>query len=365
VKILQPISSVAKTRTLFAPEEYDSTMIFRVGLLVLATLLLLSCDDATAPLDSGGSSKPAPVGTWTSLAPMPSPRQEVFPVHEGNTIYIIGGFDTTRRVSNRVDMYDIASNSWTSGPALPSKRHHIMAGVIGKTLFAISGVQYSSGWTAAREVYALEEGSSSWSAKCLITEGRIAAACVSFDQRLFVIGGQTYEPDYGKYISLSSVEVYDPASDTWEYRTPMPTKRNHGAAVVVDSLIYVIGGRYMLNGQITNLNVNEVYDPAVDTWTVRAPLPLPLGGISASALNGKIYIFGGEYFEGKGGVHPETWEYDPATDTWARATSMITPRHGTGAVTAGNAIYVIGGAHVVAFGASAVNERFSIPTQGG
>ncbi|MBO6694332.1 MAG: galactose oxidase, partial [Henriciella sp.] len=64
----------------------------------------------------------------------------------------------------------------------------------------------------------------------------------------------------------------------------------------------------------------------------------------AAAIGGKLYAFGGEYFDNGGGVYPECWMYDPSTDTWSAIPDMPQPRHGLGAVAVSDSIYVIGGA---------------------
>ena len=58
----------------------------------------------------------------------------------------------------------------------------------------------------------------------------------------------------------------------------------------------------------------------------------------------RLYVFGGEYFDNGGRVHPEAWEYNPASDAWAPAPPMPTPRHGLGAVVLHNMIWLVGGA---------------------
>ena len=59
------------------------------------------------------------------------------------------------------------------------------------------------------------------------------------DGKVFVIGG-----DVDKYgdISIPTVEMYDPATDTWERKADMPTARAGVSTVVVDGKIYAIGG---------------------------------------------------------------------------------------------------------------------------
>ena len=37
----------------------------------------------------------------------------------------------------------------------------------------------------------------------------------------------------------------------------------------------------------------EVYDPVTDTWEDKAPLPVASGDFGFAGFNGKIYVFGG------------------------------------------------------------------------
>ena len=75
------------------------------------------------------------------------------------------------------------------------------------------------------------------------------------------------------------------------------------------------------------LGTLERYDPDTDAWTTLAPLPQPSGGLAGAALNGTLYVFGGEYFSDGGGVYEHTWAYDPQADAWTELPPMRTPRH--------------------------------------
>jgi len=52
----------------------------------------------------------------------------------------------------------------------------------------------------------------------------------------------------------------------------MRTSRLHMMYAVLNGKIHVIGGGTTPVGP--QLNVHEVYDPATDTWTTKAPLPV-------------------------------------------------------------------------------------------
>jgi N-acetylneuraminic acid mutarotase len=57
-------------------------------------------------------------------------------------------------------------------------------------------------------------------------------------------------------LGLSTVEAYDPATDTWTTKAPMPTARQGLAAAVVNGSLYAIGG---YNGSY--LSTVESYTP--------------------------------------------------------------------------------------------------------
>src|SRR5687767_7369645 len=57
-----------------------------------------------------------------------------------------------------------------------------------------------------------------WSAASPMLVARVDLAAASVNGRIYAIGGYNYNAGY-----LSSVEEYFPESDTWTFRTPMPT----------------------------------------------------------------------------------------------------------------------------------------------
>ena len=118
--------------------------------------------------------------------------------------------------------------------------------------------------------------------------------------------------------------------------------------------IYAIGGR-LRHSFRANLDINEEYDPATDSWSARAPLPTTRSGIAAAAQDRVIYVFGGE---GPDGTFDENEAYDPANDLWLNAEAMPTARHGLGAAVVDGIIYVIAGGVSPGSSDSAANEAF-------
>lgn len=65
----------------------------------------------------------------------------------------------------------------------------------------------------------------------------------------------------------------------------------------------------------------QFYSIKANTWSTKAPFPLPLNHLNAAVVDGKIYVLGGlaeEKSQGRAwrAVH-NSWVYTPSTDTWA------------------------------------------------
>ena len=137
---------------------------------------------------------------------------------------------------------------------------------------------------------------------------------------------------------FSTVEEYDPATDTWTRKTDLPEPRYLHTAGVVNGKIYVIAGSPR---DMTASNAVFEYDPSTDAWTRKADAPTVRSWQSPSAAvaDGRIYVIGGD----AGPPHAEVEEYDPATNTWTARADMPTPRGALSITALNGRIYVIGG----------------------
>src|SRR5262249_27256176 len=94
------------------------------------------CSEGAARRDAGVGLGGLP-GRWQSGTPLPVERFEAYAAQAGGRIYFIGGITGTfgdqlsARESDRVDVYDPATQAWTPGPPLPAAapRHHLAATV--------------------------------------------------------------------------------------------------------------------------------------------------------------------------------------------------------------------------------------------
>jgi N-acetylneuraminic acid mutarotase len=163
-------------------------------------------------------------------------------------------------------------------------------------------------------------------------------AALAGNGKVYAIGGI----DNG-HQTVDMVEEYDPSSNTWATRASLPTPRSALAvATGANGMVYAIGGGSVPGGPPSPVGVVEAYDPSLNAWSGRAPMPTARHSLGlVSAPNGRLYAIGGNSLSG---VTSVVEEYDPANDMWTARASMPTARYGLRAVLGPNGkIYAIGG----------------------
>jgi len=154
-----------------------------------------------------------------------------------------------------------------------------------------------------------EEGQ--WTKKADIPTARINFGTSVVKGKIYAIGGG----DFGA--PISTVDEYDPETDTWRKKADMPTGRFYFSTSVVNDKIYAIGGSTPAWAPLSTV---EEYDPATNTWSKKADMPTARGALSTSTVNGKSYAIGGFW-------SPSIVEiYDPATDKWTKGIDIPTPK---------------------------------------
>ena len=230
-----------------------------------------------------------------------------------------------------------AQDGWIAKASFPSARFGCSGVAVDGKIYVIGGASgvFSS---AVHDVVMYDPIANAWERKKDIPTSRFSPASVVLEGKIYVIGGAT-SPSGG---ALSKVEVYDPASDTWEKRADMPTRRFDLCAAAVGGKIYAIGGttKFDLSGN-PPLSTVEVYDPVSDSWSKGTDLPAPRYGAFAGAADGKIYVIGGagEHFVALSTVE----EYDPLLDSWTQKAEMPKARYDLSGCIADGKMYLIGG----------------------
>ncbi|EDL09013.1 kelch-like 18 (Drosophila), isoform CRA_a, partial [Mus musculus] len=167
--------------------------------------------------------------------------------------------------------------------------------------------------------------------------------CTSIAGLIYAVGGLNSAGD-----SLNVVEVFDPIANRWEKCHPMTTARSRVGVAVVNGLLYAIGG---YDGQL-RLSTVEAYNPETDTWTrvgsmnskrrwtVVTPMSSNRSAAGVTVFEGRIYVSGGH--DGLQ-IFSSVEHYNHHTATWHPAASMLNKRCRHGAASLGSKMFVCGG----------------------
>jgi N-acetylneuraminic acid mutarotase len=223
---------------------------------------------------------------------------------------------------------------WTTKASMPTAREYFGLGVINNKIYVVGG---QGDWYSALEVY--NPFTDTWVTKASMPTARTGLAVGVINGILYAVGGNAPVGVGGVHV-LSTVEAYDPATNTWSTKAPMPTPRDGLAVAVVNGILYAIGGDVSVFGAA--LNKVEAYDPVTNTWTTKTPLPIARAWISAGVLANKIYIAGGRTGGNSGPQVSLVQVYDPVTNAWTNAPPMLSARWGMGVAAANGMLYTVG-----------------------
>jgi N-acetylneuraminic acid mutarotase len=211
--------------------------------------------------------------------------------------------------------------SWQDLAPMPSARQELATAVLNGKIYVIAGYDSDGNSTDTVDVY--NPATDSWTSAHPIPglNNHNSAAVVA--GKLYSFGGRS-----------NATYVYDPPSDTWSFVATSNLSHGDTAAVgVINNKIYVAGGDSAGNGL-------EVYDPAANTWTTLAPMSVSRNHCGGGVINGKFYVVGGR---GAAGAPTALEVYNPQTNTWATLPSMPTGRSGIGVGVVHGELYVFGG----------------------
>lgn len=299
-------------------------------------------------------------GKWTKLAAFPEPAEELLGVAAGGKMYVFCGLAPGWKPIGMVYEYDPATDKWTKKKPMPLLSHHVAFTEYRGKIYAFGGFAYPvsgpAAWVPVDNAWEYDPAADSWKALAPMPSRRGSPVAAAAGDRIYVIGGaalpsgskETAVHPARPHLSVGTVEEYDPATNTWRARTPMPTPRNHATAGAINGKIYVIGGRTgtaFISSGSSNIDVVEEYDPATDTWgAAKARMPSARSAMASGVYEGRIYVTGGE---GQDAQRMYTFRaleaYAPATNTWTVLPSMPVSRHGLAGAVVGNRLHMVSG----------------------
>lgn len=267
------------------------------------------------------------------------------------TLLLVSGLDLslavfffiTLPISGLSAQVEPDTGTWHKAAPTPTKRTEVAAAMLDGKIYVVGGFEkpglgniLNFAITRAVEVY--DPTTDRWTSKAPLPVGLHHVGSGVAGGRLYIIGGYS-KSGLSVWNPVATVYAYDPAMDSWTERASMPTARGALSVTEHDGMLYAIGGydRNANNAQV------EVYDPARNQWTSVAPLPTPRDHLATAMVAGKIYAIGGRLDGDYSRNLPVVEMYDPVTNQWRQVADLPTARSGITAAVLEGKIYVFGG----------------------
>jgi N-acetylneuraminic acid mutarotase len=311
--------------------------------------------------------------TWSSGAALPVSVYGHAHAYYNGKVYLIGGA-VGIVASSGVYAYDIASNTWSTLASLPQAEAYMAAAAINGFIYVAGGTTNGSGFI--NNLYIYNIAANSWSSGPPMSTGASYPGGTAVQGKLWVIGGGqplngSALPQAGKDApdapdSLSTTQIYDPASNSWSAGPTLNTARSFADATTLNvsggQTTLIVGGynsnpaRSLTSVEASSVTVGSCATPTptataatatptcLGPWVTKTPYPLSVYAAALASDGTFAYAFGG--FTLGGSDHAEAYKYNITTDTWTAVMSMTTGpderMHAEYAPTT-NKIYVQGG----------------------
>ena len=205
-------------------------------------------------------------GEWTHpYPPMNIARDSSTAVSFNNHIIVADGCDDKGRISS-VEVLDVASRRWYIAQSLPNLRSELKSTLIGNTLYLMGG--YDHTLSATKTVYHVDltelvakahsnlDTPTLW--QTLQEVPLVRSAPLSIGRSLLAVGGRD-----DRYISSSSIHLYQPDTRRWVKVGDLPTARSCCTCSVLPSGEVIVAG-----GQTSSFIIRRL--TIVDFFTISA-----------------------------------------------------------------------------------------------
>lgn len=261
-------------------------------------------------------------------------NHDVFSVECQGKLYVAGGWagewglPPDRHVLDELFAYNPRSEYWQIVSRMIIPRRYCGIAEMGDQVWVVGGETRIPGWPGEGQVlYTVDiydPASDTWSPAPSLNVARTDPFVVSHGGRIWAIGGAAHNSGP----KLDSVESIGPGEDAWRMETSLPEPTRQGHACALGDVIYCasIDGMY-------------AFDTATGQWDEDFPQPGEIGqGPLAAAYEGEVWLMGGH---GDQSIRC----YNPSTRSWRQGPDLPTEQAWAAAAVMNGELIIVGGAH--------------------
>ncbi|XP_030273806.1 kelch-like protein 22 isoform X2 [Sparus aurata] len=254
-------------------------------------------------------------GEWRTLTASHAPRMS----NQGiavlnNFVYLIGGDMNSNgfRAESRCWRYDPRHNSWCSIQSLQKRHADHCVCVLGGHIYAVGGRDYSN---ELDSVERYDPQTNTWEFVSPLKREVYAHAGAVLDEKMYITSGRRG----GAY--LRETYCFDPAANSWTACADGPVERAWHGMAAVNGRVYVIGGSNDKGSYRSDVLKVGCFDPEVNSWSLVTPLPAGHGEPGIAVLDSRIFVLGGRSHD-KGNRMKYVHVYNSDTDEWESGTDF-------------------------------------------
>ncbi len=281
---------------------------------------------------------------WTSKMPMPTPRSGFAIAIYENKIYCIGGTVGNGYVGNN-EVFDPKSNTWETKTSMPTPRADLGANIVDDKIYLMGGKRYSNispffNETNINEAY--DPANDIWTTKTPIPTSVQGYASAVEDGKIYLMGGSLESLSLENTVITDATQVYDAQNESWSLAASMPKANTYGAAAATEGFmapasIYCVGG---YSGGEFSSQV-QAYDWMNNSWSLVESMPTARAYLGVVVVNDVLYAIGGfdgtnwldvnEQYKpvGYGTVPPTIQITSPENRTYSQVLLAFTINRGT------------------------------------
>ncbi|XP_044527943.1 actin-binding protein IPP [Gracilinanus agilis] len=169
--------------------------------------------------------------SWEIVGSMAVPRYYFGCCEIQGLIYVVGGISNEGMELCSVEVYNPVSKCWSSLPPMGTRRAYLGVAALNDCIYSIGGWNETQDTLHTVEKYSFEE--ERWVEVASMKVPRAGVCVVAINGLLYVSGGRSSSHDFLAPVTLDSVEVYNPHSDTWTEIGNMITSRCEGGVAVL------------------------------------------------------------------------------------------------------------------------------------
>jgi N-acetylneuraminic acid mutarotase len=269
---------------------------------------------------------------WRTLASMPSPALtgEAMAT-SGGKVFVFEGAPSDGGATNATLSYDPGINEWATVAPSPQSRAFAKAAAVNNKIYVIGGCtggDCDAGSTGANVEY--DPASNTWTGRAAMPTARSGFAMAASATKIYVAGG--FAQPCAPCAPVTTVEIYDPAANTWATGAAMSAARGSSAGAVIGNSFDVAGG---VDSSGAPALLNEVYDSVGNAWSTPTAMGSPHVGGGASGLNGQVLATGGS-------DSTRNELYDPVGNLWRAVAPAPAARSSAVTATVGGIVFLVG-----------------------